>query len=126
MKRSTFVLIICIYGFLLGITMFFFSKSTVAFFDGDPENFHEVGLMRFFGALHLGFNFVGLSIRHTLDTKVAKAYLLGTAFVFLASLGTGLYNVYGLGLPPNDSFWFDSSLWTILGLGCLYFYSKEK
>ena len=125
MKRSTFILIVCIYGFLLGLAMVLATKSTVAFFGGDPENFHEVSIMRFFGILHLGFNFVALSIRNSLDTKVVKAFLLAIAFVLFASLSNGLYNVFGMGLAQNQSFWFDNALWALLGLGSIYFYSKE-
>lgn len=125
MKRSTFILIVCIYGFLLGLTMVLATKSTVAFFGGDPENFREVSIMRFFGILHLGFNFVALSIRNSLDTIVVKAFLLAIAFVLFASLSNGLYNVFGMGLAQNQSFWFDNALWAALGLGSIYFYSKE-
>ncbi len=125
MKRSTFILIVCIYGFLLGIAMVLATKSTVAFFGGDPENFHEVSIMRFFGILHLGFNFVALSIRNSLDTKVVKAFLLAIAFVLVASLSNSLYNVFGMGLAQNQSFWFDNGLWALLGIGSIYYYSKE-
>jgi len=81
--------------------------------------------MRFFGILHLGFNFVALSIRNSLDSKVVKAFLLAIAFVLFASLSNALYNVFGMGLAQNQSFWFDNGLWAILALGAIYFYSKE-
>lgn len=126
MSRKTFILIVTIYGFLLGGVLFLFPVFAVENFGGNVNNIDEVSTMRFFGALHLGFNYIGLSIRTTTDTKVLKSYLLGTAFVFLASLGTGLYYTITGQIPMKDNYWIDISIWVVLGLGSLYFWNKEK
>jgi hypothetical protein len=125
MTRKTFILILCIYGFLLGGVMFLFPAFAVANFGGDITNIDEVSTMRFFGALHLGFNFIGLSIRKTADSYVLKAYFLGTAFVFLASIGVGLFYTMTGQVPMKENYWIDISIWAVLALGCLYFWNKE-
>ena len=79
MTRQTFILILCIYGFLLGFIMILIPEFAVSSYAGNPANVHETSTMRFFGALHLGFNFTGLAIRNSADTNVVRAYLLGTA-----------------------------------------------
>ncbi|MFN3849749.1 MAG: hypothetical protein ACK4NY_09985 [Spirosomataceae bacterium] len=126
MSRQTFILIVVIYGFLLGFSMTILPAEAVKFFGGEPKNITEVNLMRFFGFLHLGFNFTGLTIRKSNDTKVVKAYLLGLAIVLFGSLGSAIYAVYGLNIPMHNTAAFDWSLWAILGAGSLYFWSKEK
>jgi hypothetical protein len=52
--------------------------------------------------------------------------LLGVAFVLFASLGTAIYAVYGRELPMHKTALFDWTLWIVLGIGALYFWSKEK
>ncbi len=126
MSRKTFILIICIYGFLLGGVMFLFPAFAVQNFGGNVNNIDEVSTMRFFGALHIGYDFIGLSIRNTTDSKVVKTYFLATAFVFLASLGTGLYYTFSGQIPMKENYWIDIAIWTSLGLGCIYFWNKEK
>src|SRR6218665_4192404 len=114
MTRQTFILIVTIYGFLLGISMFLLPAEAVRYFGGNPENLLEVNLMQFFGVLHLGFNFTAINLRKSLDTKVVKSYLLGVAFVLFGSLGTAIYAVYGRGIPLHQTAYFDWGLWLVL------------
>ena len=81
MTRQTFILIVSIYGFLLGFSMLFLPAVTVKYFGGNPENLHEVSLMQYMGVLHIGFSFTVINLRKSLDTKVVKSYLLGAVFV---------------------------------------------
>ncbi|MCU0327234.1 MAG: hypothetical protein MUF45_18725 [Spirosomaceae bacterium] len=126
MSRQTFILIVVIYGFLLGLSMTILPDEAVKFFGGEPKNITEVNLMRFFGFLHLGFNFTGLTIRKSNDSKVVKAYLLGLAIVLFGSLGSAIYAVYGLNIPIHNTAAFDWSLWGVLGLVSLYFWNQES
>lgn len=126
MTRQTFILILNIYGFLLGFSMLFLPAEAVKYFGGHPENLNEVSLMQFFGVLHIGFNFTAINLRKSLDTKVVKSFLLGIAFVLFASVGTALYGAYVLGIPIHKTAFFDWGLWIVLGIGALYFWSKEK
>ena len=106
--------------------MLVFPAFAVSNYAGDPTNVHETSTMRFFGALHLGFNFTGLAVRKSSDTKVVRAYLLGIAFVLIASLVIGLYYVLTNQVPFLPSNWLDIAIWVILGGGSLYFWNKEK
>ena len=126
MTRQTFILIVCIYGFLLGFIMILIPEFAVSSYAGNPANLHETSTMRFFGALHLGFNFTGLAVRNSADTNVVRAYFLGTAFVLFASLTIGLYYVLSNQVPFLPSNWFDVTIWVVLGVGALYFWNKEK
>ena len=125
MTRPTYLLIVIIYGFLLGLSMTFLPSEAVRFFGGQPDNIQEVNLMRFFGVLHLGFNITGLAIRKSNDINVIKAYLLGLAVVLLGSLASAMYGAFFMKVPIHNTAAFDWSLWGILGLGAIYFWSKE-
>ena len=126
MTRQTFMLIVIVYGFILGFMMFFLPAFAVSSYAGNPENVHKTSTMRFFGAMHIGFNFVALAIRNSTDTKVIRAYLLCTGGILFGSLGIGLYYVFTNQVPFLPSNWLDIIIWTCLGLGCLYFWNKEK
>lgn len=126
MTRQTYILIVSIYGFLLGISMLLLPKMALSYFGMNPEDMFTVGLMQFFGILHIGHNYMSFMLRKTTDTTVAKAFLLAGAFILFASLGLGIYNVFGRNLPMHSTAWLDWSLWGILGAASLYFWSKEK
>lgn len=126
MTRQTFILIVSIYGFLLGLSMLLLPSVALSYFAMNPEDTFTLGLMQFFGILHIGHNYMSFMLRKTHDTTVAKAYLLGGAFILFASLGLGLYNVFGRNLPMHATAWLDWSVWGILGIGSLYFWMKEK
>ena len=126
MTRQTFMLIVIIYGFILGFAMFLLPAFAVSAYGGNPANVHETSTMRFFGALQIGFNFIALAIRTSTDTKVIRAYLLGTGGILFGSLGIGLYYVFTDQVPFMPSNWLDVIIWVSLGLGCLYFWNKEK
>lgn len=126
MTRSTFILIICIYGFLLGFVMLFLPGFAVAQYGGNPNNMHETSTMQFFGVLHLSYNFVVLAIRKSADVAVVRSYLLGTAFVCFASLGLGTYYIGSGQLPWSNSYMVDLVLWVTLGAGCLYYAFRSR
>ena len=126
MTRQTFMLIVIAYGFILGFVMFLLPEFAVSSYAGNPANVHETSTMRFFGALHIGFNFVALAIRNSSDIKVVRAYLLGSAGILLGSLGIGLYYVLSNQVPFVPSNWLDVAIWVVLGTGSLYFWDKEK
>ena len=126
MTRQTFMLIVIVYGFILGFVMFFLPEFAVSSYAGNPANIHETSTMRFFGVLQIGFNFVALAIRNSTDTKVIRAYLLASAGILLGSLGIALYYVLTKQVPFLPSNWLDVIIWISLGLGSLYFWNKEK
>ena len=126
MSRQTFILILCIYGFILGFIMLLMPEFAVSNYAGNPNNIHETSTMRFMSVLFLGFNFTALSIRNSADTVVVRAYLLGTAFTLLASLAIGLYYVLSDQVPFLPSNWLDIAIWVVLGVGALHFWNKEK
>ncbi len=126
MTRQTFMLIVIVYGFILGFVMFFLPGFAVSAYAGNPENVNETSTMRFLGAFQIGFNFVAIAIRTSTDTKVIRTYLLATAGVLFGSLGIGMYYVFTNQVPFLPSNWLDVFIWVSLGLGCLYFWNKEK
>lgn len=126
MTRQTFMFIAIIYGFILGFVMFFLPAFAVSSYAGNSQNVHETSTMRFIGISYIGFQFVALAIRTSTDTKVIRTYLLATAGVLFGSLGIGMYYVFTNQVPFLPSNWLDVVIWTTLGLGCLYFWNKEK
>lgn len=126
MTCQTFMLIMIIYGFILGFVMFFLPKFAVSSYAGNPANIHETSTMRFLGAFQIGLQFVALAIRTFTDTKVIRTYLLASAGVLFGSLGIGMYYVFTHQVPFLPSNWLDVFIWVSLGLGCSYFWNKEK
>lgn len=126
MARSTFILIISIYGFLLGIFMLLAPSFTLSYFGRDPGDIYQVSWLGFFGALHIAFNYVGISLRKSGNSTIIKAYLTSVTFLLFVSAGLALYGTNVRGIPQHATFFFDIGLWIVLGVGGLYFLIREK
>lgn len=106
--------------------MLFLSADAVKYFGGNPDNIQEVGLMQYMGIAHFAYNIVGFNIRKSVDSQLVKSYLLANAVFSFGALGVALFAVFVKDLPLHSTAYFDWSLWAILGLGALYFWSRES
>lgn len=126
MKKSTFILIASIYGFSLGIAMLLFPEWTLKHFNRDSTDIYQHSWVNFFGALHIAFCIVGISLRKSNNSAILKAYFSSLIFLNFTSIGLALYDVYVRQIPQHGTFYFDIATWAVIGSCALYFLSKEK
>lgn len=126
MKKSTFILIVSIYGFALGIAMLLFPEWVLKHFNRNSTDIYQLSWVNFFGALHITFCIVGISLRKSNNSATLKAYFSSLVFLNFTSIGLGLYDVYIRQIPQHGTFYFDLATWAVLGCGALYFISKER
>jgi hypothetical protein len=126
MTRSTFILIICIYGMLQGLAMLFVPKIVSKNFGGDPTNNFEMALWGFFGIINIANNIIFLNLRKSNDNQLVKIFLLVIGLAYFAIFGFSIFNHFVRSLPFNNSSPVDYTLWILFGAGALYYWNKSK
>lgn len=126
MSRSTFILILCIYGILQGIAMLLIPAFVSKNFGGDPTNQFELSLWGFFGIINIASCIIYLNLRKSTDNQLVKTYLLVIGCAYFAIFGFSIFNHFVRGLPFNASSPVDYTLWIIFGAGALYYWGKSE
>jgi hypothetical protein len=126
MSRSTFILIISIYGLLQGIAQLFFPTFVSKNFGGDPTNNFELALWGFFGIINIASCIIYLKLRKSADNELVKTYLLVIGCAYFAIFGFSIFNHFVRNLPFNASSPVDYTLWILFGAGALYYWGKRE
>lgn len=126
MSRSTFILIISIYGILQGTAMLFIPTVVSKNFGGDPTNNFELALWGFFGIINIANCIIFLNFRKSTDNQLVKIYLLVIGLAYFAIFGFSIFNHFVRNLPFNNSSPVDYTLWIFFGAGALYYWNKIK
>jgi hypothetical protein len=126
MSRSTFILIMSIYGMLQGLAMLFIPTVVSKNFGGDPTNNFELALWGFFGIINIASCIIYLNLRKSSDIQLIKTYLLVIGLAYFAIFGFSIFNHFVRGLPFNDSSPVDYTLWVLFGAGALYYWGKSE
>jgi len=124
MSRSTFILLISLYGLLLAVGMLFAPVALLAGY-GNPrvDNTH-IAIFQFLGIATLGLNTVGLMIRNTEPSPGLRAYLAGTTVTLFGGVVLGVYQVLVGISPPDPTFLIDTGWRFLLGVGAGYYLLK--
>lgn len=125
MTRSTFILIISIYGILQGLAMLLIPTIVSKNFGGDPSNNFELALWGFFGIVNIANGIIFLKLRKSIDNLLVKTYLLVIGIAYFAFFGFSIFNHFVRGLPFNDSSPVDYTLWILFGAGAIYYWGKS-
>ncbi len=125
MSRSTFILIISIYGILQGTAMLFIPAIVSKNFGGDPTNKFELALWGFFGIINIASCSIYLQIRKSSDNQLIKTYLLVIGLAYFAIFAFSIYNHFVRNLPFNNSSPVDYTIWILAGCGSLYYWNKS-
>lgn len=126
MPRSTFILLVSLYGLLIVIGMLVAPEAMLQVY-GIPiiDKFH-IALYQFLGMPILGLSVIGLLIRNAEPSLGLRAYLTGHATNILCFVALSVYQVTVRGLPASTFFTVDS-LWRLgLGLGLVYYLTRLK
>jgi hypothetical protein len=126
MSRSTFILIICIYGILQGTAMLLIPTFVSKNFGGDPTNNFELALWGFFGIINVTNSIIALYLRKSTDNEIVKVWLIGIGIAYFALFGFSIFNHFVRGLPFNDSSPIDYTLWILFGAGAIYYWGKSE
>ncbi|MCY7350131.1 MAG: hypothetical protein LH606_05630 [Cytophagaceae bacterium] len=124
MSRSTFILLLSIYGFLLAAGMLFAPAALLAGY-GQPrvDNTH-VAIFQFLGIANLGLNIIGLLVRNAEPSPGLRAYLAGTTITLFGGVVLGVYHVLAGIAPADPTFLIDTGWRFLLGVGAGYYLVK--
>ncbi len=125
MSRSTFILIVAVYGILQGLAQLFIPTFVSKNFGGDPTNNFELALWGFFGLINLSHSILFLYFRKCTDSQVIKSMLLIFSIVFFGLIALSVFNHFARNLPFNDSSPVDYTIWFLLGIGSLYYWNRS-
>jgi hypothetical protein len=126
MSRSTFILILCIYGLLQGTAMLLVPTIVSKNFGGDPTNNFELALWGFFGITIIASNIIYLNLRKSSDNQLVKLWLLVLGISYFALFGFSIFNHFVRGLAFNDSSPIDYTIWILFGCGALYYWNRSE
>lgn len=121
MPRSTFILLLSMYGFLLAIGMLFAPVALLAGY-GQPrvDNVH-IAIFQFLGIANLALNTIGLMVRNAEPSPGLRAYLTGVAVSLFGGVALGVYQVLAGIAPADPTFLIDTGWRFLLGLGAAYY-----
>lgn len=125
MKTNTFIIIICVYTLILGISAIFFPSLALEYFAGDPNDQNQQSLFNFIGAYQIALAYLGYTAYKSTNSSTRKAFLLATAFLTIIAVIFVVYNMKVRQLAVGETYMVDIVVWLILAAGSLYFRSKE-
>jgi hypothetical protein len=126
MKNKTFLLIMSIYGLLLGGIMLFNASGTMRDYGIQNIDSYHISIFQYLGLSDIGFSFVGLLIYKNGESASIRAMLFALVFVAISAVLKGYYDVFVVGLPSTTYFWIDSTLRLMIGLVSLYFAMRKE
>ncbi|MBC7891380.1 MAG: hypothetical protein H7Y12_04130 [Sphingobacteriaceae bacterium] len=126
MSRSTFILVVSLYGLLLSLGMLFAPEPLLQGYGNPVKDTLHVVLFQFLGMSNLGVAIIGLLIRNAEPSLGLRAFLTGQAVTLVGGVALGVYHVTMMGVP-NSTFFTVDSLWRLaLGLGMVYYLMRLK
>ena len=125
MNRSTFLLLAGIYSTLLAISMVFAPEMSLKNYGVPSVDVSHIAIMQFLGLSVGGFAILLLMNRNAPSSSTLRSLLLAEAANALAGVVLGVYHVYGLHVPVSAFFIGDTLFRLVLGLGFVYFYTRE-
>jgi hypothetical protein len=125
MKTNIFILIVAVYGLVLGITAVFYPSASLRYFNGEPENLMQQSIMNSLGLSQIALSYLGISATKSTDSIFRKAFLLSLAFLTFFSVGVSLFNLNMRHFTASSTYLADIAIWLIIAAAALYFRSKE-
>ncbi len=126
MKSNTFILIVALYSFVLGIPSLFLPGLSLEYFAGEPNNLQQHSLMNFIGCYQIALGSIGLLIYRAQEPTARRAWLLAIAFLTISAIILQYYNKYIRQIPVGSTYIIDWAIWAIIAAGAIYFWNKEK
>lgn len=126
MKSNTFILIVALYSFVLGLPSLFMPSLSLEYFAGEPNNLQQQSLMNFIGGYQIALGMIGLFIYKANEPTARRAWLLAIAFLTILAIVLQYYNKNIRQIPVGDTYLIDWAIWVLIAAGAIYFWTKEK
>lgn len=126
MSRSLFLLLTGIYGFLLTLVMVFAPEAAIRNYGAPEVNLNQIALMQFLGLSTGAIALMTLLNRKAPNSYTLRTLLLAQALLLMGGVALGIYHATVVHVPMNSFFIGDSLFRLALGLGFMYFYSRES
>ena len=126
MSRSLFLLLSGAYGILLFLAMVFATTPTLQNYGAPDADLSHSSIMQFLGVSTGALALLLVLNRNAPNTYTLRTLLLAQALYILAGVVLGVYHVYVLNVPSSAFFVGDSLFRLVLGLGFVYFYTRES
>ena len=124
MNRSRFLLLAGSYGFILAVTMLFFTESSLLNYGVPKVDVDHIAIMQFLGLSNAALGLMTLLNRDQPNSYTFRTLLLMQGGSILAGIVVSVYHVLVLHVPFSTFFVADSLFRLALGLGFLYYYNQ--
>lgn len=126
MKNKTFILILAIYGLLLGGMMLFNATGTLQGFGlPNPDQSH-IALIQYLGQTNIGLVVLAFLIRNTKEPSTIKSIFLAFAFIAFTAELLGCYHIFIVKIATSTFSWVDTSIRLFMGFTSLYFAFRKN
>ncbi len=126
MTRSTFLLIIAIYNFILGSTMLLMPAMALQNYGIPNIDIDHSNILQYLGINVLGLGFIALIFRNSPDSATLKNYFLIGAVVTGIGVVLGILQAMKSTVVVPVFYYADLAFRAILGFGFLYFWQQIK
>jgi hypothetical protein len=127
MKTSYFLIFLAIYGFITGGMLLFNPSGSLENFGITNSDKYHIVIIQYLGIADIGLSIILLLFRNSSDNHSIRNILIGSAFILIANVLKGLYDVFFvLQIPANTYFWVDYSFTLLVGFACIYFAFKKN
>lgn len=122
MKTSYFLIFLAIYGFITGGMLLFNPSGSLENLGITSSDKYHFLILQYLGIADIGLSIILLLFRNSSDNHSIRNLLIGSAFILIANVLKGLYDVFFvLQIPANTYFWVDYSFTLLVGFACVYF-----
>ncbi len=126
MSRSLFLLLAGVYGILLFVAMLFATESALQSYGVATADLNHVSIMQFLGLSTGALSVPLLLNRNAPNSHTLRTLLLAQGGYILGGVVLGFYHVYVLHVPSSSFFLADTLFRLVLGLGFIYFHTRES
>lgn len=126
MTRSTFLLIIAIYNFILAASMLLMPALALQNYGIPNIDINHSNILQYLGINILGFGFIALIFRNAQDSIILKNYLMIGAVIIALGVVIGLMQAMKSTSEVPVFYYADLVFRAILGFGFFYFWQKVK
>ena len=125
MSRSLFLLLTGIYGLVLTLAMVFAPEAALQNYGAPSVDLNHISVMQFLGLSTGAIALMTILNRNAPNSYTFRTLLLAQAFLLLSGVALGIYHAIVLHVPMSSFFIGDSLFRLALGLGFVYFYTRE-
>lgn len=126
MTRSTFLLIIAIYNFILAASMLLMPAMALQNYGIPNIDINHSNILQYLGVNILGLGFIALIFRNAQDSTTLKNYMMIGAVIIALGIAFGIMQAMKSTSSVPVFYYADLAFRSILGFGFIYFWQQVK